>query len=95
MNVALRQPMTTEELLGWEEHQELRHEFDGVQPQAMIGRTFEHDAVQMRLVRALGSCLNGEPYWARGSNPHRGNEPLLHLRQTRRLRLQLLAWIPE
>ena len=29
MNVALRQPMSVEQFLAWEERQELRYEFDG------------------------------------------------------------------
>jgi hypothetical protein len=37
MTVALRRPMTLPEFLGWEERQELRFEFDGVQPVGMTG----------------------------------------------------------
>ena len=37
MNVALRQPMSLEEFLVWEERQEVRHEFDGLRPVAMVG----------------------------------------------------------
>lgn len=40
MNVALRKPMALPEFLAWEERQELRYEFDGVQPVAMTGGTF-------------------------------------------------------
>lgn len=46
MNVALRNPMTLAEFLEWEERQELRYEFDGVGPVAMIGGTFAHAAIQ-------------------------------------------------
>ena len=41
MNVALRKPMTLEAFLAWEERQELRYEFDGFQPVAMTGGTFD------------------------------------------------------
>ncbi len=39
MNAVLRRPMSVEEFLAWEERQELRHEFDGIQPVAMVGGT--------------------------------------------------------
>ena len=68
MNVALRRPMTVAEFLDWEERQELRYEFDGVRPEAMTGGTFEHDAIQMALARALGNRLEGKPCRAHGSN---------------------------
>ena len=42
MNVALRQRMSLAEFLAWEERQELRHEFDGFQPYAMVGGTAAH-----------------------------------------------------
>jgi hypothetical protein len=37
MNVALKKTWTLAEFLAWEERQELRFEFDGVQPVAMTG----------------------------------------------------------
>ena len=36
MNIALRKPMTLTEFLAWEERQELRYEFDGFQPVAVV-----------------------------------------------------------
>ena len=42
MNVALRQRMSLAEFLAWEERQELRYEFDGFQPYAMVGGTAAH-----------------------------------------------------
>lgn len=39
MTVAVRQPMTLEQFLEWEEQQELRCEFDGFAPVAMTGGT--------------------------------------------------------
>ena len=39
MNLAVRKPMSLAEFLEWEERQELRYEFDGVEPSAMTGRS--------------------------------------------------------
>jgi hypothetical protein len=41
MSVGIREPMTVEEFLAWEEGQELRWEFDGLAPVAMTGGTVE------------------------------------------------------
>lgn len=68
MTIALRQPMTTDEFLAWEEGQELRHEFDGVGPVAMTGGTFEHDAIQVNLIRALANRLAGTPCRTHGNS---------------------------
>ncbi len=68
MSVALRRPMTLLEFLDWEERQDLRFEFDGTQPQAMTGDTFEHDAIQVNLVSALKNRLKGKPCRVHGSN---------------------------
>ena len=67
MNVALRQPMTLDAFLDWEERQELRYEFDGFQPVAMTGGTYAHAAIQRNLIIALGSRLRGKPCQAIGS----------------------------
>ena len=42
MNLAVRKPMSLAEFLEWEERQELRYEFDGVEPSAMTGGTATH-----------------------------------------------------
>ncbi len=68
MNVALRKSMTLEQFLAWEERQELRYEFDGVQPVAMNGVSSEHATVEMNLILALGNRLRGKPCRAFGSN---------------------------
>ncbi len=68
MNIALRQPMTVEEFLDWEGRQELRYEFDGFQAVAMTGGTYEHDAIQVNLVRALANRLAGKPCRAHGNS---------------------------
>jgi len=68
MTSALRQPMTTGQFLAWEEGQDLRHEFDGFAPVAMTGGTFEHDAIQVNLIRALANRLAGTPCRAHGNS---------------------------
>jgi Uma2 family endonuclease len=67
MNIALRKSMTLEQFLAWEERQELRYEFDGIQPVAMTGGSFEHAAIQINLILALGNRLRGKPCRAIGS----------------------------
>ncbi len=65
MNVALRTPMTVDQFLAWEERQELRYEFDGVQPLAMTGGTAAHAAIQRNLIYALTGRLRDshcQPY---------------------------------
>ena len=61
MNVALRVPMTLAEFLDWEDRQELRYEFDGLQPIAMTGGTRAHAAIQGNLAVALKTRLRGKP----------------------------------
>ncbi len=68
MTSALRQPMTAEQFLAWEEGQEGRHEFDGFAPVAMTGGTFEHDAIQVNLLRALANRLAGTLCRAHGNS---------------------------
>ncbi len=67
MNVALRKPMTVEQFLAWEDQQELRYEFDGVQPIAMAGGTAAHAAIQRNVIVALGVRLRGQPCQPYGS----------------------------
>ena len=67
MNVALRTRMTKEEFLAWEEHQELRHEFDGYGITAMVGGTQAHELIAANIVIALGIRLRGGPYLVFGS----------------------------
>lgn len=68
MSTALRKPMTVAEFLAWEARQELRYEFDGVQPVGMTGGTVEHSAIQGNLIAALNSRLRGGPCRAHGSD---------------------------
>lgn len=68
MNGALRKPMTVEQFLTWEERQELRYEFDGMQPVAMTGGTAAHAAIQRNLAIAVGGRLHGTPCQFFGSD---------------------------
>src|ERR1700742_3620680 len=68
MNVALRQPMSLEQFLAWEERQPLRYEFNGDQPVAMTGGTAAHSAIQRNLLIALGTRLRGRPCQPYGSD---------------------------
>ncbi len=67
MDVALRKPMSLSEFLDWEERQELRYEFDGFQPDAMTGGTYNHALIQGNLITALGIRLRGKPCRVIGS----------------------------
>jgi Uma2 family endonuclease len=66
MDVALRKPMTLAEFLAWEERQELRYEFDGIEPLAMTGGTDAHEAIGNRLRAMLLDRLQGKPCRPRG-----------------------------
>jgi Uma2 family endonuclease len=61
MNVALRKPMTREAFFAWNEAQEGRYEFDGIQPVAMTGGTMGHSVTIGNIIRHLGSRLAGKP----------------------------------
>jgi len=67
MNVALRQTMTMEQFLAWEDRQELRHEFDGFQPVAMTGGTAAQAAVLRNILVSLTGRLRGQPCQPYGS----------------------------
>ena len=66
-NVALRIPMTLDQFLRWEERQERKYEFDGVQPVAMTGVRAAHSAVQRNLITALANRLRGQRCQVHGS----------------------------
>jgi len=68
MNLAVRKPMTLAEFLEWEERQELRYEFDGVEPSAMTGGSLRHAAIQRNLAMAIGNRLRGKPCQFFGSD---------------------------
>jgi Uma2 family endonuclease len=65
MSASLK-PLTVEEFLAWERMQELRYEFDGIQPIGMTGGTTAHSRTQARLVAALVNRV-GPPCEAHGS----------------------------
>ena len=68
MNLAVRKPMSLPEFLEWEERQELRYEFDGVEPVAMTGGSVGHAIIQANLAIALGGRLRGKPCRFYGSD---------------------------
>lgn len=61
MSATLRQRMTVEEFLTWEERQPVRYEFDGVRAIAMAGGSLAHSAIAVNLTVALGTALRGKP----------------------------------
>ena len=67
MGDAQLKPMDVAAFLDWEERQELRHEFDGIETFAMTGGPDAHSAIQAGLMRALGNHLDGTPCQPRGS----------------------------
>ena len=68
MNLAVRKPMSLAEFLEWEERQELRYEFDGVEPSAMTGGSLRHAAIRRNLTMAIGNRLRGKPCQFFGSD---------------------------
>jgi Uma2 family endonuclease len=60
--------MSLSEFLEWEERQELRYEFDGVEPVAMTGGSVGHATIQANLAIALGGRLRGTPCRFYGSD---------------------------
>ena len=68
MDLAVRKSMSLAEFLEWEERQELRHEFDGVEAAAMTGGTVGHATIQGNLAVALRGRLRGKPCRFYGSD---------------------------
>ncbi len=66
MSQLQHKPMTAAEFLAWEAKQELKWEFDGVQPVAMTGVTDAHAAIQGNLITALNNRLRGRRCYPRG-----------------------------
>lgn len=64
---ALLKPMTLDDFVAWEERQELRHEFDGIEARPMTGGTVAHSTIQTNLIGALRVALRGKPCRAHGS----------------------------
>jgi Uma2 family endonuclease len=68
MNLAVRKPMSLAEFLEWEERQELRYEFDGVEPSAMTGGSAAHADIQANLITAFRNRMRGMPCRFYGSD---------------------------
>ena len=68
MNLAVRKPMSLAEFLEWEERQELRYEFDGVEPSAMTGGSAAHADIQANLATAFRNRMRGKPCKFYGSD---------------------------
>lgn len=64
---ALPKPMTLEDFVAWEERQELRYEYDGIEARAMTGGTVAHSTIQTNLIAVLGSALRSKPCRAIGN----------------------------
>ena len=60
MNVALRRRMSLDEFLTWEREQELRYEFDGLQPIAMTGGTISHSMIASNVFLLLSAKLQDQ-----------------------------------
>jgi Uma2 family endonuclease len=60
MSTAMRQPMTVEAFLEWEDRQPTRYEFDGFHVYAMTGGSAGHSRVQRNLIAELASRLKGK-----------------------------------
>lgn len=68
MSVARAHSMTLAEFLEWEERQEVKYEFDGFEPVAIVGVTWAHSTIQGNVVAALINRLRGKPCRAHGSD---------------------------
>ena len=67
MNVTLRPGLTKQEFLEWEEHQELRHEFDGQKVIPMVGATQAHELIVANIIFSMKLRLRGGPCRVFGS----------------------------
>ncbi|HEX4078360.1 MAG TPA: Uma2 family endonuclease [Rhizomicrobium sp.] len=68
MTIAQRATMSLGQFLAWEERQDGRYEFDGIQPQAMTGGTIAHDQITFNVRKALDERLSGKPCRPFGPN---------------------------
>ena len=60
MSIALHKIMTRQEFFDWAEAQDVRYEFNGVQPVAMTGGTVGHSRVIRNANRQLANRLSGK-----------------------------------
>lgn len=68
MKASAAKPMMLADFLAWEERQQLRYEFDGIQPIAMTGGTAAHAFIQRNIAVALATRLRGGPCKFAGSD---------------------------
>jgi Uma2 family endonuclease len=61
MNIALRRSWTQDQFFAWAEAQDIRHEFDGIQPVAMTGGNAGHAIVTRNVNFALRARLRRGP----------------------------------
>jgi Uma2 family endonuclease len=61
MNIALRKSWTQDQFFAWAENQDIRYEFDGVQPVAMTGGNAGHAVVTRNVNFALRARLRRGP----------------------------------
>ncbi len=59
MTLALRKIMTRQEFFAWAEAQDIRYEFDGIQPVAMTGGSLGHSLLAGNINRQLANRLAG------------------------------------
>lgn len=57
---ASQNALTVDEFLAWERAQDLRYEFDGIQPVAMTGGSLAHNRVTTRLTGALVQLVRSQ-----------------------------------
>jgi Uma2 family endonuclease len=67
MSVARVDAMTLANFLDWEARQETKYEFDGFEPVAMVGVTWEHSTIQANIIGVLHDRLRGKPCRPHGS----------------------------
>jgi Uma2 family endonuclease len=58
MTIILREPWTVERFLAWEDQQEGKHEFDGVNIIEMTGGSRAHQQIVFNLIRALEDLID-------------------------------------
>jgi Uma2 family endonuclease len=74
MNVPLRKAWTQEEFFPWAEAQDVRYEFDGVEPVAMTGGNAGHDVITFNIRTCLRNRLRGSS--CRPFGPNAGVETI-------------------
>jgi len=68
MSVARVHAMTLADFLAWEERQEVKYEFNGFEPVAMVGVNHAHSVIQRNILIALGNRLRGRLCQPHGSD---------------------------